>query len=415
MSLAFNQVVDQVQRMGRYLGTRWSSAASKIDLALERFDAACDLAAVQERIEMVRGSGVSGYRGAAPLAAPYSEIVCGVGDPSAAPERATVIAVDGSQIYPDPHAPALYYLLNIGSFVYHYDQTPRLPMQRTTPELYYTEGALEDRDGRAVNNQTVNARRTVLELKALAASAWELRDDPTIAPPIIGLHDGGLLKFFGATEIAGAKELEREYFEALEKLRAAGVVLAGYPGAQRASYVISLLHLMSLPPDQVNDANLKTNGELEGLSDARLYMEILSAGQRSAVMAQNSPQNYEYKTKIGVDYEIAFFYLNVSDSPNDMPRIARIDIPMWVATNPAAVDALQALILHQCAIQGRKRYPYAMTRADELAYISMAEKAQVEQLIRVAMLQNGLAPEESEKLQTKGLARGSRRQHHLGR
>ncbi|MDZ4766576.1 MAG: DNA double-strand break repair nuclease NurA [Chloroflexota bacterium] len=414
MSLEFNQVVDQVQRMGRYLGTRWSSAAGKLDLALERFDAACDLALVQARIDMVRGSGVSGYRGAAPLSAPYAEIVCGVGEPSAAPERATIVAVDGSQIYPDAHSPALYYLVNIGAFIYHYGET-RLPRQHTTPELYYTESALEDKDGRPVNNQTVNARRTVMELKALAARAWELRDDPSVAAPIITLHDGGLLKFFGATEITDARTLEKDYWESLEKLRESGAVLAGYPGAQRATYVVSLLHLLSLPPDQVNDANLKTNGDLEGLSDTRLYSEILNAGQRSAVMVQNSPQNYDYKTRLGVDYEIAFFYLNVSGELNESPRIARIDIPMWVATNPAAVDALQALILHQCAIQGRKRYPYALTRADEMAYISSTEKAQIDQLIRVSMLENGLMPEESEKLQTKGLARGARRQHRLQR
>jgi hypothetical protein len=86
---------------------------------------------------------------------------------------------------------------------------------------------------------------------------------------------------------------------------------------------------------------------------------------------------------------------------------------MWVAREPAAVDALHALLLQQCAIQGRKRYPYALTRADELAFVSGHERAQVDQLIRIAMLENGLTPEESEKLQTKGLARGERRQHRI--
>lgn len=413
MAVEFNQLVDQVRRMGRYLGSRWTSAGDKIALALARFDDACDLEYVQGRIDQVRSAGVSGYRGAAPLSAPHSEIICGVADAPPPPHQAAVIAADGSQIYPDPHSPALYFLLNVGIFTYYHGE-PRLPSQQTAPELFYKQADIEDADGRAVNNQTINARRTVREMKALAARAGELAAETHADRPFIALHDGGLLKFFGATEIADARTLEREYFDALKRLRETRVVLAGYPGAQRASYVVSLLHLLNLPPDEVNDANLKTNGELEGLSDARFYAYVLLPGQRSALMVQNSPQNFDYKKRVGDDYEIAFFYLNVAGE-NEDAQIARIDVPMWVATDPAAVDALHALLLHQCAIQGRRRYPYALTRADELAVVSSRERAQVDQLIRVAMLENGLMPEESEKLQTKGLARAERRQHRLRR
>lgn len=413
MSVEFNQLLDQVQHMGRYLGNRWSSAGDKLALALERFYNACDLAPIHERVRVVRGSGVSGYRGAAPLPTAMSEIVCGVGDLPYPPETGAIIAADGSQIYPDPHAPALYYLINIGVFTYFYANggIGRLPDQETAPVLYYTEKMLEDKDGRAVNNQTVNARRTVMEMQALAKRAWALKDRE--AHPIIALHDGGLLKFFGATEIAGAGELERDYFDALRKLYDAGAVLAGYPGQQRATFLISLLHLLALPLEDVNDANLKTNGDLEGLSDARLYEAILQPGQRSALMTQNSPQNFAYKQRLGDDFEIAFFYVNVSETDSERPQIARVDVPMWVASHPARVDALHALIVQQSHIQGRKRYPYALTRADELAVVSGREREQVGQLIRIAMLENGLMPEESEKLQTKSLARGSRQQYRL--
>jgi hypothetical protein len=87
---------------------------------------------------------------------------------------------------------------------------------------------------------------------------------------------------------------------------------------------------------------------------------------------------------------------------------------MWVARDKMAVGALHALIVAQCSIQGRKQYPYALTRADELAYVSSVEKSQLDTMIRVEMLQNHLRPEASNKLQTKGLARGEKRQHRLG-
>jgi hypothetical protein len=152
---------------------------------------------------------------------------------------------------------------------------------------------------------------------------------------------------------------------------------------------------------------------MEGLTDDMLFAHVLEPGERSAVMTQNSPQNRTYKDKNDSgDFEIAFFYVNVSNGSR--PTIARIDIPMWVARDKEAVAALHALIIAQCSIQGRKHYPYALTRADELAYVSSIEKSQLDEMIRVEMMRNQLEPEASNKLQTKGLARGDKRQHRLG-
>jgi hypothetical protein len=407
VSLEFNKVIDQVQRMGRHLGKRNQGDSDRLQLALELLNAACDLEAVHERINLVRNASVSGYRGAAPLPQPMSEIICGVGDAPPAPQFATVIATDGSQVYPDQHATATYYLINIGVYIYYHGVT-RLPGQLTSPELAYADSKVKDTDGRIVNNQTVNARRSVEEMKWLAKQAWEYRAE---ARPLVMIHDGPLLKFFGATEVADARDIERDYMEALRQLYDARSILCGYLDRPRSTYLISLLHLLSLPESQVNEVNLKTNGELEGLTDEQLLRGVLAQpGQRSALMTQNSPQNVEY-IRAGAEYEIAFFYMNVSTTAN--PVIARVDVPMWVARELDAVNDLHALLLHQCAIQGRKPYPYALTRADELAVVNNAEREQLNQLINVELLRNGLHPEQSNKLQTKGLARGERRQHRL--
>ena len=407
MSLEFNKVLDQVQKMGRYLAKRAQESSDRMELALEMFYAASDLDAVHERIKLLRESSVSGYRGAAPLPRPHDEVICGVGDPPELPPAAIVAAADGAQVYPDPHAAATYYLLNIGAFVYYHGET-RLPFQVTTPELFYSDSKLLDRDGRLITNQTVNARRSVAEVQWLARLSWEMRDE---ARPMVAIHDGTLLKFFGATEVAGAQEIERDYMDALQKLYDSNARLVGYIDIPRSKYLISLLHLLSLSPDQINDANLKSNGALEGLTDDILFRRVLAPGERSALMTQNSPQNREYKDRKGADYEIAYFYLNVSNTGH--PSIARVDVPMWVAKDKAAVDEIHALLLAQCAIQGRKHYPYTLTRADELAYVSRVEKGQLDEVIRVEMMRNRIEPESSNKLQTKGLARGEKRQHRL--
>ena len=397
MSLEFNKIVVQVQTMGRYLGHRSVGLASKLEIALEMFYAATDLDAVHERIKLVRELSVSGYRGAAPVPRPDDEIICGVGGLPDAPPSATLIAVDGSQIYPDAHAAAQYYLINMGTFVYYQGETPRLPEQSTEPELVYSEALLTDKDGRLITNQTVNARRSVMEMQWLAKAAWEHQPEPR---PLIGVHDGGLLKFFGGNEVAGGQEIEKNYLEALQKLHDSGAILSGYLDVPRSTYLISLLHLLSLAPGQVNDATLRSNGEIEGLTDAMLFAEVLEPGERSAIMVQNSPQNRDYSQKMGAQFEIGFFYVNVSLGKK--PTIARIDIPLWVARDKAAVAALHALIVAQCAIQGRRHYPYALTRADELAYISSVEKSQLDEMIRVEMFKNALGAGSLEQAANEG-------------
>jgi hypothetical protein len=408
VALEFARVVPQVQTMGRYLGHRDRALSGRLERALELFYNAPDLEVVHRRIALVRGTNISGYRGAAPLPPPDSEIINGVGPGPDAPARAVALAVDGSQIYPDVHAPALYYLINIGVFTYFFDAAPRLPDQTTHPQLVYTEQQLHDRDGRVITNQTVNARRTVQELARLADEAWRLREAD--AGPVVALHDGNLLKFFGANEVAESAAIQRDYLDALRKLRDAGAILIGYAERSRSAALISLLHLLSLPDEQVTDENLKTSGDLEGLPDIALFGAVLEPGQRSAVLVQNSPQNRDYR-QIDPDLEIGFCYINVSDHGH--PVIARVEMPLWVARYPERVALAHAVILAQCAIQGRRRFPYALTRADELAYVSGAEKGQLDELIRIEMLRNQAQPEESNKLQSKGLARGGRRAHRL--
>ncbi len=410
--------------MGRYLAHTANANSTRLERALELFYAADDLQVVHDRIELVRSSSVSGYRGAAPAPKPYDELIPGVGGAPVPPDGATILAVDGSQVYPDAHESALYYLINIGIFAYYFGVS-RLPDQATYAELYYSEKAMHDRDGRVLTNQAVNMRRSVMEMQWLARESWARQDE---ARPLLAIHDGALLKFFGAADVSDAGQLEDDYMEALVQLQDAGALLIGYGDRPRGAALISLLHLLRLHPREINDVTLRTNGDLEGLSDAMLLAQVLAPGERSALMTQNSPQNKEYSDRGNFrlkkvqdsgavpnfakgDFEIAFFYINVTDV--GAAKIVRVDLPMWAGRHPEAIDAIHALVLAQCSIQGRKRYPYALTRADEMAYVSSPEKAHLDEMIRVAMRSNMLEPEASNKLQTKDLARGARTRHRL--
>lgn len=410
MSLEFTKIIDDIQRMGRYLAYR--DREELIDLALRLLkEQGSDLAFIQSRIRAVRESDVSGYRGAAPIPEGDMRTAMNATASATLPTDAApvVIAADGSQVYPDFNASSLYYVTNIGVLTY-YHGTGEVPLQQTLPSIYYTDNYLLDEQRQVVSNRTVNSRRTVAEIRTL----WEqARAHRGLQRPLIALHDGNLLKFFGGSDVADADSLMREYMGLMIALHDASAIFAGYVDNPRSSYLISLLHLLMLEPNQINNAMLVNNGQLEGLTDAQVFERYLKPGERSALMVQNSPTNYDYK-QFNPSHEIAVFYVNVSGGKT--PHIARVDVPMWVAQNPQAVDLLHATLLEQCRMQGLRPYPYALTRADELAYISSREKEQVESLVRRELLKNNVrARESSAKASSKDFARESfKTEHRLG-
>jgi hypothetical protein len=410
MSLEFTKIINDIQRMGRYLAYR--DREELIDKALRILkEKGGDPTFVRERIRAVRESDVSGYRGAAPLPegtptdTPFDETHSTPGTPS----QAILIAADGSQIYPDYNASSLYYVVNIGVLVY-YHGTGDIPYQETVPGIFYTDNYMLDENRQVVSNRTVNSRRTIAEIRVLWQQSRLHRHDTV---PTIALHDGNLLKFFGGSDIADSRSLIKEYMGLLVAMHDMNTMLAGYVDTPRSSYLVSLLHLLELEPYQITEAALANDGDLEGLTDAQLFERLLEPGERSAIMVQNSPTNYEYKN-FKASHEIAVMYVNVSSTKT--PHIARLDMPMWVAQDPHAVDALHGLILSQCRIQGLRPYPYVLTRADELAFINSREKGQVESLVRRELMKNNVvAKEGSAKASSKDFARDQfKTEHRLG-
>jgi hypothetical protein len=411
VSLEFSKVIDQVAKLGGMAHILLDQyAGSRLEIALDRFHKAPDLGFIHQRIELARSPEVSGYRGAAPLDPSTDEPLNHVVECPPLPARATLIAADGSQIYPSEQSAIHYFLVNVGLFIYHHG-LDRAPETVTMPRLFYHRDHVHDKAGRIINNRTVDAMRTVREMEQLADRAQLLAPEINGAGPLVGLYDNHLLMSI-PPDVRDHKKLERRYFDALRSLRECGALLGGYvDNPTRSRMVLRLLHLLHLSEEEVRSSDLGYTRELESLNDAQLFAAVLEPGQRSALMAQNSPRNLAYR-KRGRDFEIAFFYVKVSSGYQE--TVARVDLPMWVAADKARVDALHALIVQQATMQGRNPYPYALTRADELAVVSTRDKARLDELIAVELRRQGIDPRVfSAKLQGKRLARGDKRVHEL--
>ena len=119
MTIEFNKLMEQVAGMGKMIEKLDFDLRDRLALATSIFESCNHLDAVRERIQWVRQPEIR-YRGAAPLETNDAEEINRVAPPPPSPSAAVILAVDGSQVYPNERGLLHYYLLNIGMYVYHH-------------------------------------------------------------------------------------------------------------------------------------------------------------------------------------------------------------------------------------------------------------------------------------------------------
>jgi len=313
------------------------------------------------------------------------------------PDRFTVIGADGSQIQPDRHGIALYYLINIGSLVYRHG-SGQAPEARSIPDLRYRDEDLYE-GARLVQGNLLDVRRDQAEIGHLADLVEKEPEGPVLA-----LVDGTLLLWVLESEPQDrgrtAQEV-RTYLRQLDRIRSRGAAVAAFTSRPRRAEVGRLLHLARLDGD-VQRAQREPN-PLERVPD-RMIFSTLPPGSRSALFVSPSTINHAYYARGG--HLVHFFYVNVADE-GEQPVVARVEVPAWVAEEPNLLGLVHGGVVSQSRIVGG--FPYVLARADELAYISGPERERLEEMAGVALLAAGLQPAHSPKAEYKRLTRGGRR------
>lgn len=306
------------------------------------------------------------------------------------PGRMNVIAADGSQIYPDRHGVALYYLINVGSIVFRCGLA-QAPSTATRPTVFYEDADLFEPEGGQIPSVLIDARRDIRELGELA----RLAQAEAAAAPTVALLDNGLLLYISLqtpNEKMVAQVL-REYLGHLDELQAAGVAVAGVVDRPRAASVVRLLHLHTLPEAALR-TELRDLGPFQQLTDAMLF-DFLQPGERSALFVNATPANLDDYRPRG--HTIHFFYLNAGRPKQE--ALLRVEVPEWVARDSAKLDWVHAALLEQCRVSDG--FPYVLVRAHELAVVTNHEKREFEQMVIGALLKRGLHPSISHKAQGK--------------
>jgi hypothetical protein len=374
MAIDFQQVYQKIKEIGSMVKERQRDIQLRQVLARKLLgDYATDLDGLRYKVGRALEADPN-LRCALPVDEPLDFHAA----PPELPVSAVLIAADGSQINPDRHMQVQYGLINVGALVYIHN-SGQAPLVSTLSELLFDTDLLTS-DGRPLNESMVALRRDKQERQRLFDLAGVV--DPGQGP-IVTFTDGPL-ELWGERDGDNAAEFEKklaEYLNVLRDLCRLGITTAGYVDKPSSDLVARLLEIAIAGPDDLQA--LRRYHPLLGVSDRWLYGEkgrsLLPPGERSAVFAIQTRSEKYYNGSLALH----FFYLNVGTKQQPWP--VRVEIPAWVARDPAKLGLLHAVLLSQCRLMGSNPYPYLLHRAHETAVVTLQERQQLEQMLMLEL------------------------------
>ena len=299
------------------------------------------------------------------------------------PETVTVVAADGSQIMPSHHEVIPAFLLNIATVVLHYGNGGGAAFT-STPSLFYRDEDLYlDYGGERVQvtGDLLGMRRTLMEFGSLIEQAVAARRGGDV---VCALSDGSLILW----QLEGRppdyqESMLTDYLACLDQGNHQDVPIIGYISRPRSRDVVNALRVGLCPEDAPNYDRCPYEQDerppcarIEGLTDRRLFANLLKAGERSQVFGSTS----RILSKYGV-HRIGFFYLHVGS------EIVRIELPQWISANAALLDLVHAVAYDQA--QKGMGYPVALAEAHQQAVVRGAERDLFYDMVTAVFRQRG--------------------------
>ena len=216
------------------------------------------------------------------------------------------------------------------------------------------------------------------------------------------LTDGPISIFQQRKPVSGSAgafspEDRRRIETAYQVMARRGVLYAGYIDRPGSDLVVRMAQ--TALNQETSESGPKT------LTDAGLFASVLGPTERSAVFRLATVNPGPNDEEILAVY---FFYLNLQGAQRFRTRkratIARVEVPDWVAREPASIDTLHAALVAQAGMIDGMLYPYALQRAHEIALIRVDEKERIKRKLMHEMIRRGSSPrDKSEKQRSKDL------------
>jgi hypothetical protein len=281
MSLDFLQVSQQVQQLGEKAIQHQHDLKTKLvetrELLEERSQ---DIENLHQKVQDVARN----YDQTLRCASPVNEALNAHFPLTNLPEKVTLIAADGSQIFADRHTEVEYCLVNTGAIWMRYGSADA-PVTSIQSQLIYADQLEGMSDDKLSLKRDMAERIRLLELASQAQ------------PPIITLTDGPLEIWTTTLEegrVAGEfkKSLEK-YLGVLRKLCELKATTAGYVDKPGADLVVRLLEVARAKEEDL--AEMRTFRPFRGVTDIELYKDVLQPGERSAIFGIQSRSSKPYQ------------------------------------------------------------------------------------------------------------------------
>ncbi len=367
MPINYQQAFTQIKQIGEKSKERQKQKEDARKQARELFLAySSDLDALRSKVESAKQADAN-IRCAVPLDEHLASSY-GIDDSVI---QATLIAADGSQIIPNRHEALQYYAINVGAIAMQVG-SGNTPETSTDTEIHM----LDEFDDTYFSESQIALLRDVAERKKLLEIA-DKYSGKKIA------FTEGQLELWGSVDNENAKEFEKnlqDYLNILKESEKKQVVTAGYIDKPSANWVIKLLEIASTPQEELK--NIKKNRPLAGATDLWLFEQILGKHERSALFSLQSKSAEKYTGSIAIH----FFYLNVGNEKK--PKVARVDIPAWVANDKKILNDLHSALIEQSKIMGNEPFPYLLHRAHEIAVITHREKEEIDRMLAIQIQNN---------------------------
>ncbi len=402
MGLELNKLTNSIVELGDNAYQRLKELDGRLPVAHAIFNS---LAADQKEIRDSADKIAHKFRWAGAI--PSDEPINAKFRLPACPVRFNVIAADGSQIYPDRHNVAIYYLINIGSIVFrHGIDLP--PSTNSKPEVFFKDDDLYYEDEASLlTTEMINANRDVRELGELARLAQE----ESATAPTITLLDNGLLLYITLREQSQkfSNKVIDEYLAHLESIKKSKATVAGVVDRPRSANIVRLLHLSTLLTkkslDNIAQDDLHNMDEkFKHVTDSALF-DYLKPGERSALFVLASPANLERYEPL--NHKIYFFFLNTGHVGKD--ALLRVEVPEWIANDKTKLDLVHTAINEQCKVSNG--FPYVLMRAHELAVVTTKERGEFDNMVTGTLIRKGLPASISQKALGKQWTSGSKRRY----
>ena len=320
---------------------------------------------------------------------------------AAIPERYALIASDGSQIMPNRHSAVQYYFIQAATAAIVYgvaEKNTALLKAETDSKLKpnYLEFDINKlyEEGELIGASVVSNRRDALEIELLAERCKAFAE-AGVQP--IALADGSLIPFSLLNpafmrDKNKARAVVDRLVEALNVMRKAKAIIAGYVDRPDSNGVVKAARLMGKPTSIISKASLR---QLEDgawpMFDRELYRDTLPPQQRGSLFDPGWMVNG--KDWLGRHHHaMRACYVNFGPGNGGQAMIGRIELPVWCAQHASTLAA----ILHRQASLGAG-YPFILKAAHEEAVVTREDQNTLETLIQMELRDRGISTDVSLK------------------